>query len=702
MGMALVGVVMFAFTACIDLTRPGAGSYSGETIPEGMGLACITLGGDGERTVVPNIGGYYFTLDFTSEGKTAVNKTLSNGLSLTVALESAVWNLEVKGYTNSSKTSLKVLGSAIVSITAGTESSVDVYLMPDFSSEGRGSLSYSIGLPSTASGIFYLYPIDASGISRKIGISASAGGSVSNTLSNLPEGSYLALIDLYDDGNNTATAWTRAVHIYAGLSTSLTYTFSGSDFFDCPPVIEGASLWAKLYTALDSPSGAYTIVLDGTETDLVSFMPKILNVTENKNIIITIRGNGNKVQLGSKGSLFTLEADSGSSLTLVLQDLTLSGLNSNNASLVRVNSGGTLEMKAGAVIIGNTSSSPYGGGVYINGGTFTMSDGTVSGNTSSRGGGVYINGGTFNMSGGTVSDNTASAYSSSYGGGVYVESGTFSMNGGTINGNYADTTSTSSSSTPFSYGGGVYVKGGTFSMSGGAVSGNYVVAIFSFSYSTYSYCYGGGVYVEDGAFSMIGGTISDNFAAAIYSYGGGVYVGGGTFSMSEGAISGNSAIGAPTSSWDGFTSNGNHGGGVYVANNGMFSMSGGAVTGNISNKYVSGSGYGREVLVNGTFKLSGDARPERVFLSASNRFVIISGPLSGGAVPINLGITSSTSLSSWIGKQILRLDDSYISGDLANLKEHFTLGNAALIEYPYKETLITGYKIDNSGLFVVE
>jgi hypothetical protein len=104
----------------------------------------------------------------------------------------------------------------------------------------------------------------------------------------------------------------------------------------------------------------------------------------------------------------------GSSLTLVLQDITLTGRNNNNVSLVRVESGGTLEMKAGALITGNTntsaSSSVYGGGVYVAGGTFTMSGGEISDNTASSassgipdggGGGVSVTGGgTFTMSGG--------------------------------------------------------------------------------------------------------------------------------------------------------------------------------------------------------------------------------------------------------------------------------------------------------------
>jgi hypothetical protein len=132
-------------------------------------------------------------------------------------------------------------------------------------------------------------------------------------------------------------------------------------------------------------------------------------------------------------------------------------------------------------------------------------------------------------------------------------------------------------------------------------------------------------------------------------------------------------------------------------------MSGGEVSGNI----LSGTGsYGREVLVAssyyGTFTISGDARPERVFLYDNTKFISIGGPLSGGTVPIDLGVTGSAPLTDWTGKQILQLDSSYSSGDLPSLKTCFTLGNAKLTSSPYTETAITGYVIDDDGFFVTE
>jgi hypothetical protein len=669
MGMALAGVVLFAFTACTDLA--GTRTNSGETMPPGMGLARIRLGAGGlaqsVRTALPDISTYYFTLDFTAPGKT-VKKTLDGSetpsLTLTVALEPAVWNLEVNGYEDDSMTNHKVRGNISVPITEGMDASFNVYLAPDFSSGGTGNLDYNISFPATARGWLGLYPIDDTpGTSEEIDISASTDRT--GTLSGISEGSYRAVIDLYDSGGNKAAVWTGVAHIYGGATTSLARIFTGTDFIDCPEVIPGATLADKLNAALARPSGSYTIALDGMEGDLASFAPKTFNVTGSNDISITIRGNGKTVQLGSTGQLFYLKPlTSGSSITLVLQDVTLRGIAGNTESLVQLDARGTLEMKAGSLITGNTSSWRSGGVSVYDNGTFTMNGGVVSGNTTIDsnaygGGGVYVAGGSvakFTMNGGAVSGNFASGFS---GGGVSINGGAVTMSGGAISGN--DTSS----------GGGVSVTSGTFTMSGGAIIFNEAA-------------FGGGVSVSGGTFTMSGGAVSGNNGGF-----GGVYVYSGSFTMSGGVVSGNisssSSVGC---------------GGVGVIGGGTFIMSGGAVRGNILS---SANGYGREVLLtNGTFKISGNAQPERVFLYNNTRFITISGSLSGETVPIDLGITGSDSITDWENIQILKLDSSYSSGVLATLKDHFTLGKSKRTDGSAAEEDITGYKIDDGGLFVVE
>jgi hypothetical protein len=188
---------------------------------------------------------------------------------------------------------------------------------------------------------------------------------------------------------------------------------------------------------------------------------------------------------------------------------------------------------------------------------------------------------------------------------------------------------------------------------------------------------------------MSGGEVSGNTASSgsgaysSYSRGGGVYVSSGTFTMSGSEISGNTAS----------SPSGARGGGVYASI--TFDMSGGEVSNNI----LSGTNsYGREVLmIGGTFKMSGNARPQRVFLLRENyNYVTITGPLSAGPVPIDLGIPSSQTLTDWLGKTILILSGYY--GNMADLKTHFTLGNTKQIDSPYTETPIpASYTIGDDG-----
>ena len=148
---------------------------------------------------------------------------------------------------------------------------------------------------------------------------------------------------------------------------------------------------------------------------------------------------------------------------------------------------------------------------------FTMKDGTISDNTSTGygGGGVYVNGGTFTMEKGMISGNKATGNNNNGGGVSNSGSGTFEMNGGKIQGNEA------------AYYAGVRVDGGSFTMKAGEISGNKANQSI------------GGVYVYSATFTMSGGKIVDNTASETC---GGVRVLSSTFNLSgEVDISSNKA-----------------------------------------------------------------------------------------------------------------------------------------------------------------
>ncbi|MCL1847972.1 MAG: hypothetical protein FWF91_08460, partial [Coriobacteriia bacterium] len=202
---------------------------------------------------------------------------------------------------------------------------------------------------------------------------------------------------------------------------------------------------------------------------------------------------------------------------------------------------------AGGDISDNVASNG-GGGLHVSAGSFSLSNGIISNNstTTGSGGGIYFAGGSPTMTGGTISLNQANGS----GGGVVVAAGaSFSMDNGAIENNTA-TGATGS-------GGGVYVTSttgvipiSTFYLSGSAIiSGNNASR------------QGGGILNSGGSLDISGNaTISGNYAN---TSGGGIQNTGGPFVMDGGEISGNS------------TNNGD-GNGLYLSNSPSCVIEGGA------------------------------------------------------------------------------------------------------------------------------
>jgi uncharacterized repeat protein (TIGR02543 family) len=218
----------------------------------------------------------------------------------------------------------------------------------------------------------------------------------------------------------------------------------------------------------------------------------------------------------------------------------------------------------------SVSSNGHGGGVAIvGGGTFIMTDGSISGNkTSYYGGGVAIkgDGATFTMTGGSISANGMDLHNGGYGGGVYMPSNgvSFTLDGGVITENKARS------------GAGVMIsgEGTTFTMISGAISNNIASNMHTDKVTSgiiYADC--GGAYIAgtNNTFNMSGGEISGNTSEW---YHGGLMIGSSSsdFNMTGGVIRNNTAVSY---------------GGVRLSSNTTF-------TGNprIGNPVTSGSGQG--------------------------------------------------------------------------------------------------------------
>jgi len=357
--------------------------------------------------------------------------------------------------------------------------------------------------------------------------------------------------------------------------------------------LQGTSLTEKFnwLRAFAQTGGNYMFEISADE----NIPDQILSFSGKRDISLTFRGRGANRTLNNG---FTID----SGVTLVLDNnITLRGVK------VTVNSGGTLIMNNGSTITGNKgkyssdnsevmvrgtfimnggtisniTSSTFGKGISVNGGTFTMRGGIISGNRKYGSSGVFVSNGAFTMNGGTIFD-----FYTTSGGGVSVKDGTFTMNGGTIFGNGDNS----------SYDAAIYVSNGTFTMSGGGISGNnsggvYVEGTFTMSNGTISGNMGDGV--SAGTFTMNGGEISGNRGDGVSAR---------TFIMNNGTISSNAGIGVSTSGTftmsNGTISN-NAGRGVYVGSytdlyrrttSGTFTMRDGTIFGNNGGVWVHNQG----------------------------------------------------------------------------------------------------------------
>jgi hypothetical protein len=388
---------------------------------------------------------------------------------------------------------------------------------------------------------------------------------------------------VHGDGAASNPAGNGTVTIAFPQTASATYSVITS--FG-PVEAEGSAL--KLMKEKKNDNGL-TIDLPDDMPELVDPDRVILVAGDNSPAKVVINGHNGVLTIGGQGTLLTV----GGGVTLTLQNITLQGINGNNAPLVKVQHGGKLLLGAGAVITGNQTSSDAGG-VWINGGELVLNPGSqIKGMVAQRGGGVLVdNNGRLSMNGGTIGGalpadgNTASGVNG--GGGVLVMGGSFYMLGGTIQSNTAEAGSS---------GGGVGIFGnGIFNLHEGTIKGNRAL--------------GSGPGAESGGGVLLTG---------VYSPGNG-YISIGRFNMYGGTIGGeNPAEDANTA---GIGANG-----VYVID-GRFTMSGGEITGNTNGTDDYGVFYSQKGGNN--FTMMGTARIDeynKVFL-APNTLITIGGGLS--------------------------------------------------------------------------
>ena len=237
-----------------------------------------------------------------------------------------------------------------------------------------------------------------------------------------------------------------------------------------------------------------------------------VTIPSGKTITLTDEGKGLSIVFknGFTGPAFRVEQDAA---------LILDG--SFNFSCFRIANGSFAEVKGAMTLNGGTITrmslnSSNMGAITVDGGFFTMGNGELSSISASSAncGAVYVkNGGKFAMNGGKI---TGCTFKNQYSGAVALADGTMTMTDGTISGN-STAVDSDTIQQPNAGGGGVFVEdNASFEMTNGTITGNktngmgggVATAVLSENDT-----------VGGGRFHMTGGTISDNTA----SCGGGVY-----------------------------------------------------------------------------------------------------------------------------------------------------------------------------------
>ena len=334
--------------------------------------------------------------------------------------------------------------------------------------------------------------------------------------------------------------------------------------------------------------------------------------------LLSVAGQGTTATIGSgsrlsSGSARGLYVNNGASATLNGTIELCNAPSGTDGGGIYIGANSTVTQNVGSQITESGTNSGNGGGVYIaSTGTFNTS-GIIYENSAANGGGIYNNGGTVNINeGSNISYNGASAGS---GGGIYSNGGTVTLNG-TTNGGIIQNNTTAGSDTG---GGGINMHGGTLTVNKGTITENTTVA------------YGGGIDSTAAAnININGGTISNNTVST--GMGGGVHLGTNvTGTMTNGTITANHANGTESST--------GNGGGMSIQTTANMTISGGTISNNVANRYYGGIALLGNTTNSGELTISGGTISGNTATNFDGGGIGVEGDLTmtGGSLTSNTG-----------------------------------------------------------------
>ncbi len=242
----------------------------------------------------------------------------------------------------------------------------------------------------------------------------------------------------------------------------------------------------------------------------------------------------------------------------------------DSVRVFNIGSGSTVMLDAISIVkgrstgmndMGNTGygGDSFGGGIYNDGGTLTVSNSTISGNSSlggsgslgagnGAGGGIYNAGGTLTVSNSTISDNSSKGGNggsgSGFGGGIYNMGGTVTVNNSNLSNN-----SSSGGNGGDGLGGGIF-SSGTVTVNNSNLSNNSSSGGKGRS-GTGGDGLGGGIFNNGESLTVSNSTLSGNTSSGGdgdgsnggSGGGGGIYNTGGTVTVNNSKLSSNSSSG---------------------------------------------------------------------------------------------------------------------------------------------------------------
>ena len=584
--------LLLTLTGCNNIVEnPGTGN---QTPPEdGSGLVAVTgqisLSGafpgtlqsstGSQRTAIPTVGVVTYTVTAQNKADPGERVTATvTDYNYTLYLSPGTWTISCSGVNESGSQIIREKSPIELTVTQGVATPqpgiLELVLSQTPGTGGTGAVSLNGAIDFVKDGSaaavtldITLTPWDSFVRAPDIPQQTITGnGNFTVTLDTVPSGAYIMRLVFSVDGVAVSTV-EEAVNVFDNMTTDTWYVGGGNSDH-----LISQQDGSAVFNLTRCRTEFFIDGTDGDDTNSGSALKPLKTMGKAFSVLGKVKGADAKITLQSKaGDTEEITVPEGVNAVIfgeqaatVPVQITVGdgaavkvGTNVTCTGGAMVQSGGVLTLTQGGRIDGTGLSgikNSSGGAVYIEGGTFTMENGSTvtGGNITGNGGAVYVDSGTFTMNGGTITQ---------YGGGVYIDTdGTFTMNGNAvIEGNKATQNNKG--------GGGVYVNNGTFTMSGGTIGGDNKNTAMN----------GGGVYVDaNGSFTMDGNAVISN--NEVERNGGGVCVFG-TFTMKgSAAIRGNNAN--TTKRWNG-------GGGVLVCEGGQFEMTEDAV---IENNHTDGTG----------------------------------------------------------------------------------------------------------------